>query len=41
VRQIGLEQAGVNVNDPAAVAEAERKGVLDGIDSELEPKKQL
>jgi hypothetical protein len=41
VRQIGLERAGVDVSDPAAVAEAERKGVLDGIDSELGPKKEL
>jgi hypothetical protein len=31
----------VDVSDPAAVAEAERKGVLDALDSELEPKKEL
>jgi hypothetical protein len=41
VRQIGLERAGVDVSDPVAVAEAEREGVLDGIDGELEPKKGL
>ena len=28
-RQIELEQAGVDISDPAAVAEAEKTGVLD------------
>ena len=29
IRQIQLEQAGVDINDPAAVAEAEKEGVID------------
>jgi hypothetical protein len=33
IRQIELERLGVNVADPAAVAEAERTGVVDSIEN--------
>jgi hypothetical protein len=39
VRQIELEQAGVNINDPIAVQQAEEAGIVEPIDAKIAEKK--